>query len=280
MRRAMSVVVLLALTGAPSPSQIVNGDFESGRNAGWVESSQGNYTLIGTGAFFASTEIQPAVNPRSGSWMGRIGGFSYEINALSQVVTLPNRTPLYLAFYTQTRSANTSECAGLWVGAKVSIVVNNQEVYSTYLCQYNDLMQWTSFYVDMSALAGQSVQIVFKAEAANSVWSFLYIDDVGVTSTTSVASDRSPPSSFELRQNYPNPFNPTTSIEFSLPRAGHATLQVFNLLGEEVARLVSEELPAGTHSARWDAGHFSGGVYFYRLQSGSYNETRKLVLVK
>src|SRR3990172_4822022 len=121
-----------------SHSQIVNGNFESGRNAGWTESSQGNYTLIGTGGSFASTEIQPSVNARSSSWMARIGGFSYEVNAISQIITLPNSTPLYLAFFAQTRSVNTSECAGVWVGAKVSIIVNNQEVYATYLCQYND----------------------------------------------------------------------------------------------------------------------------------------------
>jgi hypothetical protein len=93
-------------------------------------------------------------------------------------------------------------------------------------------------------------------------------------------AEESIPTEFALGQNYPNPFNPSTNITFSLPKPSHVTLQVFTVLGEEVATLVDQELPAGRHEAAWDANSMNGGVYFYRLQAGSFVQTKKLILLK
>jgi len=83
-----------------------------------------------------------------------------------------------------------------------------------------------------------------------------------------------------LSQNYPNPFNPTTTIKFDLPNTSEVTLKVFNILGEEIATLVSDRLSAGTYSYEWDASNLASGVYLCRLQSGDYVETRKMVLMR
>lgn len=88
------------------------------------------------------------------------------------------------------------------------------------------------------------------------------------------------PAAFQLSQNYPNPFNPATTISFSLPSGSFVTLKVFDALGREVSSLLAEELPAGTHSRQWNASEFPSGVYYYRLQARSFNETRKLVLLR
>lgn len=88
------------------------------------------------------------------------------------------------------------------------------------------------------------------------------------------------PQTFYLDQNYPNPFNPSTTIEFSLPQSGFVTLKVYNVLGEEMATLVSEKLSAKSYSYVWNASKFAGGIYLYRLQAGDYIETRKMVLMK
>lgn len=88
------------------------------------------------------------------------------------------------------------------------------------------------------------------------------------------------PTVFSLAQNYPNPFNPTTTMEFALPKSCRATLKVYDLLGKEVATLVDENLPVGVHKAQWNASDVASGVYFYRLQAGSFVETKKLLLLR
>jgi hypothetical protein len=85
---------------------------------------------------------------------------------------------------------------------------------------------------------------------------------------------------FELAQNYPNPFNPSTTISFSLPSGSFVTLKVFDVMGREVSTIASEELQAGYHSRQWNAPQFPSGIYFYRLQAGSYTETKRLVLLR
>jgi photosystem II stability/assembly factor-like uncharacterized protein len=80
--------------------------------------------------------------------------------------------------------------------------------------------------------------------------------------------------------NYPNPFNSTTTISFSLPRSAETNLSIFNLLGEEVTTLVSGPLDAGTHTVQWNAANHPSGAYFYRLQTGDFLETRKLILTR
>lgn len=89
---------------------------------------------------------------------------------------------------------------------------------------------------------------------------------------------------FSLSQNHPNPFNPMTSIEYYLPRSGEVSLVIYNLLGEEVARLVDGEMPSGSHTAVWNASNVSSGIYFYRLRAGppagGFVQTRKMVLLK
>ena len=88
------------------------------------------------------------------------------------------------------------------------------------------------------------------------------------------------PMSFDLSYNFPNPFNPTTTIEYTLPQSGDVSLIVFNLLGQEVTRLVSQNQEVGNHKVTWNASNFASGIYFYRLQAGDFVKTRKMVLLK
>jgi len=87
------------------------------------------------------------------------------------------------------------------------------------------------------------------------------------------------PARFSLEQNYPNPFNPTTTIRYSLPHRADVSLSVYNILGQEVARLVSGNEESGEHQVRFDATGIASGVYFYRLQSGPLSLTKKLVVI-
>lgn len=88
------------------------------------------------------------------------------------------------------------------------------------------------------------------------------------------------PGKFELKQNYPNPFNPSTTIEFDLPKTSEVTLKIYNILGEEVEKLVSDRLSAGSYSYEWDASNLASGVYLYRLEAGEFQDVEKMVLIK
>jgi hypothetical protein len=88
------------------------------------------------------------------------------------------------------------------------------------------------------------------------------------------------PSEFTMEQNYPNPFNATTTLSYTLPQSGLATLSIYDLLGRKVETLVQGEQPAGYHKVIWDADDNSSGMYFYKIQAGEYAETKKMVLLK
>ena len=94
------------------------------------------------------------------------------------------------------------------------------------------------------------------------------------------------PESFSLSQNYPNPFNPSTHFEFRIPARtggadfGFVQLVIFDVLGREVSTLVNEELKPGIYKVDFDGTNYPSGVYYYRLETKSFSETRKMVLVK
>jgi hypothetical protein len=88
------------------------------------------------------------------------------------------------------------------------------------------------------------------------------------------------PKEYALAQNYPNPFNASTSIEFALPEASDVELDVYNVLGQKIATLVSDRMEAGVHSVIWDASGVSSGIYFYKLKAGDYAEIEAMTLLK
>jgi hypothetical protein len=100
------------------------------------------------------------------------------------------------------------------------------------------------------------------------------------TFVTVVSQTPSIAKTFGLAQNYPNPFNPATTISYQLAVSSHVTLKVYDVLGREVAALVDENKTAGSYQAKFDGSRFASGVYFYRLEAGSYSATRRFVLMK
>jgi len=111
------------------------------------------------------------------------------------------------------------------------------------------------------------------------------IDPAVTVASSSISTDVSElvsplPSQYFLFQNYPNPFNPTTTIEYYVPIASFVKLSVFDILGREIAILANGNIQAGKHRVTFDASSFAAGVYFYRLQAGKFQETRKLILLK
>jgi hypothetical protein len=88
------------------------------------------------------------------------------------------------------------------------------------------------------------------------------------------------PTEYGIEQNYPNPFNPSTEIRYQLPENNFVTIEVFDILGSKITTLVNGEMEAGYHSVTWNAGNLASGVYFYKIQSGSFSAIKKLMLLK
>ena len=88
------------------------------------------------------------------------------------------------------------------------------------------------------------------------------------------------PKEFSIDQNFPNPFNPVTNLEFGISDLGFVSLKVYDITGKEVATLVNEIKPSGRYEVKFDGSNFASGVYFYKIQTGNYSETRKMFLIK
>ncbi len=125
-------------------------------------------------------------------------------------------------------------------------------------------------FVDNNPLSGSAE---YRLKQIDNDGSFTYSNVVSVTSL---------PTQFSLGQNNPNPFNPTTTIRYSIPKAEHVTLKVYDEVGREVASLVDENKEAGSYSVQFSAvsHQLSSGIYFYRITAGNFSEVKKLMLLK
>ncbi len=130
----------------------------------------------------------------------------------------------------------------------------------------------------------------FKDDHVKSGMRYYYkIQDVGLNGNRvlhgPVYVDVPVPLSYQISQNYPNPFNPTTTIRYSIPKAGHVELAIFNILGQKIKTLVDANKKAGFYLAHWNGrdeygNRVSSGVYYYTITSGSYHKTRRMLLMK
>ncbi|MDD4277454.1 MAG: choice-of-anchor J domain-containing protein [Candidatus Cloacimonetes bacterium] len=144
---------------------------------------------------------------------------------------------------------------------------------------------WTEYIYDLSAYNGQDVYIAIRC-TSNDAFVF-YVDDFSVhTGGGSDAGDvTAPVYTTELKGNYPNPFNPETTIRFSTKEAGPVALEIYNVKGQLVKKLVNEDKAAGNHTVVWNGTDLnnrpvSTGVYFYKMNAGKYSSTKKMIMMK
>jgi gluconolactonase len=104
---------------------------------------------------------------------------------------------------------------------------------------------------------------------------------IRLTETTGIDKiDQSSVNSFGLNQNYPNPFNPSTTIEYSIGKAGFVNLKIYNVLGRKIKTLINTKEDAGNYAVRFDANHLNSGIYFYSIHSGNFVQYKKMLLLK
>ncbi|MEO8512564.1 MAG: T9SS type A sorting domain-containing protein [Ignavibacteria bacterium] len=154
------------------------------------------------------------------------------------------------------------------------IVRNDANIYREFMGQ--------GWLIDYTAPAG-NYRHMAVARNTSTIWAVR--SNGGITKCNCFVSEIEPtttaiPDSYALLQNYPNPFNPETHFGFRIPVFGLVKLTIYDALGKEVVTLVNKELQPGSYAAEWDASVYPSGVYYYKLESGSYAETRKMVLIK
>jgi hypothetical protein len=169
-----------------------------------------------------------------------------------------------------------------WIGSKIVYMPISGDV-GINLSTTNGGSTWTT-----SSFAG--------TENSDNAWSIFFVDanngwftsDDGMIGHTTNGSStgvrnaevNQTPLGFSLQQNYPNPFNPSTVIGYQVSSLGKVRLNVYDVLGREVATLVNDVKPAGSYTATFNAANVPSGVYFYRLQTSSFTETKRLVVLK
>lgn len=142
---------------------------------------------------------------------------------------------------------------------------------------------WKPFEVNAVPLEAGVHIMRFEFDSATDktgwLFSFNYVV-VERSVSTGIGNSEMPPQDFVLHQNYPNPFSQFTSIRFELAKRSHATLTIYNLIGQEVAKLLDDELPATSHEIEWNVTGMPAGVYFYALTAGDFTKQRTMVLLK
>lgn len=143
----------------------------------------------------------------------------------------------------------------------------------------NDGVLWVNFGDGLPFLLSIEELIISGSKMLAATSSGIYQRNSSeVTGIIQISSEV--PGKFSLEQNYPNPFNPETKFRFHIPEKGNVKLTVFDLLGRNVSALVNQNLEPGTYEAGFNASGLNSGVYFYRLESNGYTETKKMILVK
>ena len=147
-------------------------------------------------------------------------------------------------------------------------------------------MQWSQFYNN----AGIDYPSAIKVDISGNVYiagtsegngtgfdyaTIKYSPSVGIQPISNEIPDR-----FSLSQNYPNPFNPSTQINFSIPKEGFVKITVFDALGREVEKLADKHMNAGNYKIDFDASKLTSGLYFYKIQTGGFTDTKKMILIK
>jgi hypothetical protein len=191
------------------------------------------------------------------------------------------RTSNYGISWQRLRTYGTESIMGFTASAFARLswfVRNNNRIY------YSD-NYWSPWELSYTAPAGNYRYITIERNGFFGGAVFAIRDNGGITRTfflsigiNEISSEI--PSSFSLSQNYPNPFNPATKFKFSVPSKSHITVKVYNSIGAEIQTLVNQELSPAVYEASWDASKYASGIYFYRLTTEHYYETRKMVLIK
>ncbi len=134
--------------------------------------------------------------------------------------------------------------------------------------------------VDLSSVSMVTFQMDKGSNPTLNNVDFSIKNTVVISNSVGISGQNGTVKDFSLAQNYPNPFNPVTKIAFSIPKQEAVSLKVFDVLGKEIVELVNEVKPAGNYEAVFDASKLSSGVYFYKLETASFSDVKRMIVTK
>ncbi len=185
------------------------------------------------------------------------------------------------------QSVKELSSGGYVISGMASTLSSSWDMYAMQLNQTGDSL-WGRRFGGSSDDRGWAVETLSDGSIVTAGWVYsfgagggdAYILKLSLQNLSGINSAVSLNRTFELHQNYPNPFNPSTKLRFEITKREFVSLTVYNSIGQEVASLLNESKSPGTYEIDFDASALPGGTYFYRLSSGEYSETKKMILVK
>lgn len=258
-----------------------------------AETGLSQWTRGGTGVPWDTTSVMAYRGTCSiaDSRYGNVANSSNNTLTLASQIDLAGTTHPRLEFFA--RWANEPG----YDYVRVQISTNNGSTWNSLAGRYTVAIggqpsysgtkgPWVWEQINLDAYAGQQVKLRFNLVTDGSLrGDGFYVDDLRVVEyrdsiVSTMSEEQTVAANITLEQNFPNPFNPATRIRILLPRAGVASLKVYDVLGREVAALLDGQLAAGKHEVVWNATGFSSGVYVVRLRSNGYVLSRRMMLVR
>jgi len=247
--------------------------FFNDENTGWIGGDGGLYSTTNGGSTWMQQLSIPSfyfiyfINSTTG-WADARYGYVYKTTNAGSLWNLQNSTSGSTFYTLKFFDANTG-----WAIGDYSAIIKTTNGGQNWLSQEtqiqgnNEWLRSGSFInVNTGWAIGYNGMVLKTTNSGNP----LGIEKLG----------NEVPNEFKLFQNYPNPFNPNSKIKFNISKASFSKLSVYDAIGREVGVLVNEQLKPGTYEVDWNAGNYPSGVYFYKLQTEDYTETKKMSLVK
>jgi len=244
----------------------------SGNNIWMGTSTNRVYYSTNYGTSWTAQTVDAQTNGIASFWSNNPSSGKFFLGSDSLMVTTNSGTNWNFAGVQPGAGTLTGAMTGTgtqwWYARQASVIY-----YSS-----NDGVSWSTQY---TAPAGLYYDFS-KSRTGPYIWAVRSngaISKYGIaTGITPIASNV--PTTFSLSQNYPNPFNPVTKINFAIPKTGFVTLKIYDILGREMRTLINESVKAGNYSVEFNATTLSSGVYFYRLISDNFTDTKKMMLIK
>jgi len=233
--------------------------------------ASGDFYSYGPSGYVTTSELQ---NGR-GYWGKFPAAQSTPVIGLHRTSDTVDVTEGWNMIGTPSISIPVTEVGSIPGGIEISYFYSYEKHYELA----TDLLPGRGYWVKV----GETGKLILGGVSAAVAAARVRVSDDGETPPAppqSGVSDLSSVTSYRLNQNYPNPFNPVTEIRYELPAGAVVQLSVFNLLGQEIARLVDAHQEAGSHSVTFDASGYPSGVYSYRMTAGGYSDTRRMMILK